>query len=96
MKVNGDRIRLYFDYADQGLLCKGEKLTHFQIAGRDKIFVEAVAEIDGNTIIVHANVVKEPIAVRFAWSNTAEPNLFNAEGLPASCFRTDDWEINMK
>ena len=96
MKVNGDRIRLFFDYVEQGLLCKGEKLAHFQIAGNDKVFVEAEAEIDGNTIIVYANAVKEPVAVRFAWSNTAEPNLFNAEGLPASCFRTDDWKINIE
>jgi sialate O-acetylesterase len=96
MEIQGDRIRLFFDHAEQGLICKGEKLTHFRIAGKDKVFVEAEAEIDGNTIIVGANTVKAPVAVRFGWNNTAEPNLFNTEGLPASCFRTDDWKINLE
>lgn len=96
MEVQGENIKLFFDYAEQGMVCKGEKLTYFQIAGKDKVFVEAEAKIDGTTILVHANAVKYPVAVRFGWSNTAEPNLFNKEGLPASCFRTDGWEINFE
>jgi sialate O-acetylesterase len=40
---------------------------------------------------VFSNNVKNPVAVRYAWGNTAEATLFNAEGLPASSFRTDDW-----
>lgn len=68
-------------------------MADFEIAGADHQFVPAEAKIDGNTILVQAKTVKNPIAVRFAWGNTAEPNLFNAAGLPASCFRTDDWEI---
>jgi sialate O-acetylesterase len=45
---------------------------------------------------VQAKEVKNPVAVRFAWNNTAEPNLFNKAGLPASTFRTDDWPVNMQ
>lgn len=93
MKIEGDKIRLFFDFAEKGLLCKGKALTDFQIAGSDKEFVEAEGKIDASTVIVHASAVKNPAAVRFAWSNTAEPNLFNKEGLPASCVRTDDWEV---
>jgi len=32
--------------------------------------------------------------VRFGFSNTAIPNLFNKEGLPVSPFRTDNWEVD--
>ena len=93
MKKENGKIRLYFDYVGSGLFCKGENLTNFQIAGEDKIFFPAEAEIVNNTIIVSSKQLKEPIAVRFAFFNGDEPNLFNKEGLPASTFRTDDWKI---
>lgn len=96
MKIEDKSIRIFFDHAENGLLCKGKNLTHFEIAGDDQRFVQAQARIEGGTIVVQAKGVKEPKAVRFAWSNTAEPNLFNKEGLPASCFRTDDWPIEIK
>lgn len=93
MKKEGKKIRLLFDHAEGGLVSKGKELTHFEIAGKDKQFVPAKAKIEGNAIVVSTKQVKDPVAVRFAWSNTAEPNLFNKQGLPASAFRTDDWEI---
>ncbi|WP_017733942.1 sialate O-acetylesterase [Nafulsella turpanensis] len=96
MKVENNKIRLYFDYAENGLKIKGKKLTQFEIAGEDRQFVPATARIKGNTIVVSAPKVKNPVAVRFAWSNTAEPNLFNTEDLPASSFRTDDWPIELE
>jgi len=52
--------------------------------------VPAQARIDGDTVIVWSDQVKEPAAVRYGWENAAEPNLLNKEGLPASPFRTDD------
>jgi sialate O-acetylesterase len=82
------RVRVSFDHAENGLVAKGGALTHFEIAGADGVFVEAKARIDKNTVLVSSGKVKNPKAVRFAWSNTAEPNLFNMEGLPASCFRS--------
>ena len=96
MKVEGRKVRLFFDFAESGLLSKGKELTDFEIAGEDQQFVPAKARIDGNTIVLQARSVKKPVAVRFAWSNTAEPNLFNKEGLPASSFRTDDWPIELE
>lgn len=92
MKVEKDKIRVFFDYAE-GLMMKGKELILFEIAGDDQKFYPAKAKIDKNTVIVQAKEVKKPVAVRFAWSNIAEPNLFNGAGLPASCFRTDTWEI---
>jgi sialate O-acetylesterase len=93
MKTESKKIKLFFDYAQKGLVAKGGDLTHFEIAGVDKQFVPAKAKIIGNSIEVSSKRVKEPKAVRFAWDNVAEPNLFNSQGLPASAFRTDDWEI---
>jgi len=90
MKVEGDKIRISFESVGTGLASRDDKpLTWFTIAGKDNNFVEANAEIDGNEIIVSADSVKEPVAVRFGWNQEAEPNLMNKEGLPASPFRTD-------
>jgi len=92
MKVEGDKIRLTFDYTGSGLkTMDGKEISHLTIAGVDKKFVEAKGIIDGNTVVVSSDTVKEPVALRYGWSNTAEPNLANKEGLPASSFRTDDW-----
>jgi len=93
MQVEGNKIRVYFDYTEPGLVAQGKELTHFEIAGPDQNFVPATAKISGNTVVVQAKSVKNPVAVRFGWSNTAEPNLFNKAGLPASSFRTDDWPV---
>jgi sialate O-acetylesterase len=90
MKVEGSKIRLSFDHVGGGLVSRdGKPLTWFTIAGNDKKFVEAKAEIDGSTVVVHSDSVTEPVAVRFGWHQEAEPNLSNKEGLPASPFRTD-------
>ena len=92
MAVEDDRIRIHFDHAGKGLTSRDDKpLTWFTIAGQDRKFVEAKAQIDGNSVVVWSEEVKRPIAVRFAWSRSAEPNLMNEDGLPASAFRTDDW-----
>ena len=94
MKIEGKTVQLHFDYAESGLMAKGGELTHFEIAGTDQKFVKATAKIKGNTIEVSSDAVKKPTAVRFAWDNIAEPNLFNKEGLPASAFRTDSWKMD--
>lgn len=92
MKVEGNKIRLSFDHVGGGLVSRdGKPLSWFTIAGEDKNFVEAKAEIDGATVVVSADSVANPVAVRFGWTQEAEPNLSNKEGLPASPFRTDKW-----
>ncbi|MEZ6191445.1 MAG: sialate O-acetylesterase [Phycisphaerales bacterium] len=89
--IVGDSIRIVFDYADGLASRDGEPLNWFAIAGEDRRFVEAYAEIDGNSVVVHSAEVARPVAVRFAWEQTAQPNLVNGAGLPASSFRTDAW-----
>ena len=91
MKVEGNTVRLFFDYVGGGLAIRGGGPADFVIAGADRNFVEAKAEIEGDTIVVSADEVKRPVAARYAWGNTAGASLFNKEGLPASSFRTDDW-----
>ncbi len=95
-KIEGNKIRINFDYVGNGLTARGGSLTNFQIAGSDSVFVPADAEIDGSTVIVYSDKVQNPIAVRYAWQNAVAPNLFNKDGLPASSFRTDDWKIQLK
>jgi len=89
MKIKKDKIQLFFDYADSGFKKTNENLKEFEIAGDDKTYYPAVAKIDGKTIVVSSDKVKNPKSVRFAWKAVPEPNLFNAENLPASPFRTD-------
>ncbi len=92
MTVEGNTIRLTFDYVGSGLTSRdNEPLTWFQIAGEDKEFVEANATIDGDTLVVSSDAIANPVSVRFGWHQSAEPNLINKEGLPASPFRTDAW-----
>ena len=74
---------------DGGLASRdGKPLTWFEIAGADKKFVKANAQIDGDAIVVANASVAKPVAVRFGWHMNAEPNLVNKAGLPASPFRT--------
>jgi sialate O-acetylesterase len=93
MEIMKNKIVLSFDHADDGLVKKGKKLTDFTIAGLDKVFHQANAKIVGNTIVVSSTKIKNPVAVRFAFTDTSEPNLFNTQGLPASAFRTDAWKF---
>lgn len=89
-----DKIKIQFSNAGNGLMVKGDKISSFEIAGEDKVFVPAQTKISGNSVIVSNKNIKSPVAVRFAFNNTATPNLFNKEGLPVNLFRTDDWEMD--
>jgi sialate O-acetylesterase len=69
-------------------------LTGFAIAGPDRKFVWADAEISGkDKVIVSSSSVSEPMAVRFGWTDFPVVNLFSQFGLPASPFRTDDFPL---
>jgi len=91
-ETNGNSITINFDHPGKGLLAKDGPLKGFVIAGPDKTFVPAQAEIKGSTVIVSAPLVSNPVAVRYGWDFVPDVNLYNQEGLPASPFRTDDWE----
>ena len=93
MEVDGNRVILSFTDVGRGLASRdGKELKHFAIAGADRNFVWAEAEIKGNKVVVHSPEVEHPVAVRYAWSdNPEEANLCNKDGLLASPFRTDNW-----
>jgi sialate O-acetylesterase len=104
MTVEGNKIRLTFKDTGSGLQMSvppwtssgtpapvPTELTGFAIAGADKNWVWAKAQIDGNTVLVSSDQVASPVAVRYGWANNPPCNLYNKEGLPASPFRTDDW-----
>ncbi len=93
LAIKNDKITLTFDYATNGLTSFGKPLENFEIAGNDKVFYPATAIIDKDQIHVSSKEVKEPIAVRYAFKEFVIGDLYNTEGLPASSFRTDNWEF---
>lgn len=88
MVLNKNTLILTFNNIGKGLVSRGNSvLQYFEIAGSDKKFVWAKAEIKGNKIIVWDNVITKPVYVRYAWADNPESaNLYNKEGLPASPF----------
>lgn len=91
LNIEGNKVVLTFTNAGSGLVAKGDTLKCFAIAGPDKQFVWAKAKIENNTVVVWNEKVPNPVAVRYAWADNPEgANLYNAEGLPASPFRTDE------
>ena len=93
MKVAGSLVKLTFDHASKGLTTFGKELKNFKIAGENKRFVPAMATITTDGITVFSSQVEKPVAVRYAFDDFVIGELFNTEGLPASSFRTDNWEI---
>lgn len=88
--ASANKIIITFSHVGGGLIANdGEALDGFEIAGADKKFVRAKAEIDGDKVIVWSDDIAEPKYVRYAWAdNPDNPNLYNKEGLPASPFKT--------
>jgi sialate O-acetylesterase len=93
MEKHGNKVVLTFDHVGSGLHSFDVlEARGFAIAGSDRKFVWAKAQVTGpNKIEVWSDQVAEPVAVRYAWADNPVCNLFSAEGLPATPFRTDDW-----
>lgn len=88
-QIDRHRAVLKFNHAADGLVAQGGELKGFTIAGADKVFHPARATIIGDTVEVFADAVSAPTAVRYAWTNVPEGNLYNRAGLPASPFATN-------
>ncbi len=94
MSTNGDRIRIIFEHGEGLRTRNDDQPSDFMICGADRKFVPASATItEDGAIEVSSPDVLNPVAVRFAWIDTAEPNLENSAGFPASPFRTDNFEL---
>jgi sialate O-acetylesterase len=94
MRVDGDMVTLFIKNAGTGLRIDGRAAEGFFVAGPDKQFYPGEARVAGSTITVISKQVKQPVAVRYAFSNTAVGNISSREGMPLSPFRTDDWEVD--
>jgi sialate O-acetylesterase len=93
MKIEGSIVRLTFDNAVNGLVSLGKELSCFEVAGASKRFYPAKAFVTNLGITIFCPYVTEPVAVRYAFKDFIIGDLFNTEGLPASSFRSDNWEI---
>lgn len=93
MEVIDGKIYINVDNAPKGLCPMWTELKGFEIAGEDRVFYPAKAEIETKScrLAVSCPNVPNPVAVRYAYRNYAEAGLFGIDGLPASPFRTDDW-----
>jgi sialate O-acetylesterase len=93
MSAQDGKITVKFEHAGEGLKAAHDKLKGFAIAGADRKFVFAEAQIAGpDTVVVSSGEVAQPVAVRYAWAANPDANLVNNAGLPASPLRTDDWD----
>lgn len=92
-EVKGNTMVLTFDFVGKGLQPKNQ-LKGFEIAGEDKVFYPAVAVIQNNKVMVNSDKVAKPVSVRYNWADDASAgNLYNLDKLPATPFRTDNWEL---
>lgn len=96
MKIEKDKVIISFENASPGITVKGDSIAEMFIAGADRQFHPAQAVVKNNSLVVWSKEVKQPAAVRYAFSNTAIGNLFSRNGLPVAPFRTDQWEVPTK
>ncbi len=87
----GAVLRVKFIHASAGLVAHDKPVQSLELAGANKVFYPATAKIDRDSLLVSAPEVQEPAAVRYAWKNFPEANLYNGAGLPAVPFRSDSW-----
>jgi sialate O-acetylesterase len=89
MTVEGNKATIHFTHTTGGLVVKGGELKGFAIRGASGDFVWAKGKVQGNTLVLWADGVDRPAAVRYDWANNPVGNLYNGFGLPANPFRTD-------
>ncbi len=94
LDLTGGKAVIHFTQGGGGLVAQGGPLAGFVIAGADKKFVFADASIAGDTVVVSSPQVPNPVAVRYGWADFPKVNFFGKNGLPASPFRTDDWDVD--
>ena len=92
MQIEEGKVRLNLSNA-QGLKTSDDgPIKGFALAGEDKKFHWASAEIEGDHVVVSCAEVPNPVAIRYGWADNPDVNLVNSVGLPASPFRSDKWK----
>ncbi len=87
--TEGNSVKVSFKYADNSLCIHGDKITGFELAGSDRNFKPADAQIEGSDIIVRCNDIIDPVYIRYLFTDYSEVTLFGRNGIPAAPFRTD-------
>lgn len=90
LKIKEGKALVKFKNA-RGLALQSQNSINFEIAGADKVFYKAEAQVKGKSIALSSDNVKVPVAVRYGFTNYLVGDVFNGDGLPASPFRTDNW-----
>lgn len=86
--VEGGSVRVNFRDAAGLATRDGKPVSWFEVIDAESGgFEPATARIDGTSVVVSSDAVSHPVAVRYAWSMLAEPNLRNGAGLPVGAFR---------
>ena len=95
LRIDGAKAIVKFAHVADGLKGRSNsvepnstpRLKWFEVAGKDGVWHQALAEIiSADEVAVSHPDVPDPAAVRFAWRETAQPNLFNSLDLPAYPF----------
>jgi sialate O-acetylesterase len=94
--VKDGKTIVKFKNAYNGLTSFLKDLNNFEVSGADKHFYPAKATINGSTVVLTCEQVKEPVAVRYAFKDFVVGDLFGTDGLPVSSFRTDDWDYSVQ
>jgi sialate O-acetylesterase len=87
----GKALRVRFTSTGTELVTRGGPVTSLEVAGSDKAFYPAASVIEVDSLLVSSPDVKEPVAVRYAWTNAPAANLYSDTGLPVVPFRSDNW-----
>lgn len=96
MEINGPTVTFRFENTAGGLVVRGKTLRGFALAGEDRSFHPAEAKLLDGRVVLSCPQVSAPIAVRYNWADNPPGNLYNAAGLPAEPFRSDDWPMSTR
>lgn len=95
MTISNDTCTVSFERADMWIYGeKGYLSECFELAGADKVFHPAKAVVQRSKVIVTCEEVKKPVAVRYAFKDWVQGDLY-CDGIPVSSFRSDDWDIDL-
>ncbi|HQE33700.1 MAG TPA: sialate O-acetylesterase [Paludibacteraceae bacterium] len=91
MEIKDNSVTVSFDDVPNGITSYGKEVNGFEIAGEDKVFYPAKAEVRRKSVVLTSDKVAKPVAVRYLWKDFVKAELFSNGGLPMSSFRTDEW-----
>lgn len=91
VRLGGIALMVTFGHAGGGLIAHDRPVQSVEIAGADQVFHPATVGISQSVMVASSPDVKQPVAIRYAWKNAPDANLYNGAGLPAVPFRSDNW-----